>query len=192
MSFTYNAAGALTQISNAQNGDSITLLYSDTYNGAYSSTASNYLRSITRNGHQTHFSYYADGHAVLRGRRRVVSVCRLHLHDAQRRQRDRNAGGGKRRALLRHDGYGRSVRFTYGERRTTETAPGNDGASARRTTWRTVYLFDYRGRPVCAYTSDSEEEIIYGATSAVYNNYPDGDRRQSYHPVRRPSGSWRR
>lgn len=61
MSFTYNAAGALTQISNAQNGDSITLLYSDTYNGAYSSAASNYLRSITRNGHQTHFSYYADG-----------------------------------------------------------------------------------------------------------------------------------
>ena len=34
-----------------------------------------------------------------------------------------------------------------------------------------------RQRPVCAYTSDSEEEIIYGATSAVYNNYPDGDRR---------------
>lgn len=71
----------------------------------------------------------------------------------------------------------RSVSFAYGRRKTAETAPGNDGILGTSDDIRSTFLFDYRGRPVCAYTSDSEEEIIYGATSAVYNNYPDGDRR---------------
>ena len=177
MSFTYNAAGALTQISNAQNGDSITLLYSDTYDGAYSSTASNYLRSITRNGHQTHFSYYADGTLYYAGddESYQYAVYTYTTRNAASATETRAVAS----AALSYDmmDTGRSVRFTYGERRTTETAPGNDGRIGTSDDLRTVYLFDYRGRPVCAYTSDSEEEIIYGATSAVYNNYPDGDRR---------------
>ena len=177
VSFTYNAAGALTQISNAQNGDSITLLYSDTYNGAYSSAASNYLRSITRNGHQTHFSYYADGTLYYAGddESYQYAVYTYTTRNAASATETRAVAS----AALSYDmmDTGRSVRFTYGERRTTETAPGNDGRIGTSDDLRTVYLFDYRGRPVCAYTSDSEEEIIYGATSAVYNNYPDGDRR---------------
>ena len=177
VSFTYNAAGALTQISNAQNGDSITLLYSDTYNGAYSSAASNYLRSITRNGHQTHFSYYADGTLYSAGddESYQYAVYTYTTRNAASATETRAVAS----AALSYDmmDTGRSVRFAYGERRTTETAPGNDGRIGTSDDLRTVYLFDYRGRPVCAYTSDSEEEIIYGATSAVYNNYPDGDRR---------------
>ena len=177
VSFTYNAAGALTQISNAQNGDSITLLYSDTYNGAYSSAASNYLRSITRNGHQTHFSYYADGTLYYAGddESYQYAVYTYTTRNAASATETRAVAS----AALSYDmmDTGRSVRFAYGERRTTETAPGNDGRIGTSDDLRTVYLFDYRGRPVCAYTSDSEEEIIYGATSAVYNNYPDGDRR---------------
>ena len=177
VTFTYNSAGALTQISNSKNADVVTLLYSDTYNGAYSSTAGNYLRSITRNGHQTHFAYNADGtlqsvgddesyqyavytyttlNGVIETKTKAVSKVQLSYDMMQ---------------------LSRSVSFAYGRRKTAETAPGNDGILGTSDDIRSTFLFDYRGRPVCAYTSDSEEEIIYGATSAVYNNYPDGDRR---------------
>ena len=179
VTFTYNSAGALTQISNVQNGDSIALQYSDTYNGAISSTASAYLRKITRNGHQTLFSYRSDGtldYVKNSESNQYAEYAYITLNGVIETKTQAVSDIGFSYNLTQP---GQSVSFEYGRRRTTETAPGNDGVIGTSDDVCTTYLFDDHGRPVCAYITDPDSEVIYAATSAVYNNYPDGDRRNN-------------
>ena len=179
VTFTYNSAGALTQISNVQNGDSIALQYSDTYNGTISSTSSAYLRKITRNGHQTLFSYRSDGtldYVKNSESNQYAEYAYITLNGVIETKTQAVSDIGFSYNLTQP---GQSVSFEYGRRRTTETAPGNDGVIGTADDVCTTYLFDDRGRPVCAYITDPNSEVIYAATSAVYNNYPDGDRRNN-------------
>ncbi|MBO5315630.1 MAG: RHS repeat protein, partial [Clostridia bacterium] len=189
LDITYNSGGKLSCIKNNTSGEAVVLKYSDTYNGAVSTTATKYLRQIiyaVRTGESsTNWSDFCS----------TGNTSYLYIYDSEPNRIILNYAYDSEGRLVEAEDTmtGAKVEYTYqGSRVVAVTEYGKSGALGQKISFEygdgytrlrasgpndiygdsddsfTVFILDGRGRVISYYSTDAEGSLITDAKIGKY------------------------
>ena len=166
LTFTYNSNNALKKITNAYDpSDYVEFYYSTTYNGAYSTGSSGFLRKISYSkGGYSLYNYNSAGKL-------------LSTSDGDTGYKvSYGYANGKVMSVTEsaNSVSGQTVIYSYGDNLFTVRASGKDDSIYSSDDILTTYLFDNYGRAFCAYSSNTNNTEIYGTSYIEYNDFEKG------------------
>ena len=177
LTFTYNDAGALKKIANAEDAsESVTFYYSTEYNSSISTSYAGYLREIVQskgNGSCT-YEYDEDGKLIVAKDTATGSKLQYDYNDTM------DNGYATVSAVSEHNAsslIGQKIGFIYGAETTAVRTSGNDDAYDTSDDLLTHYVFDDHGRTISAYSSNLDNTEVYGASNAVYSETVQGSKK---------------
>ncbi len=169
--FTYNSAGALSRITNANDtSDYVEFYYSTTYNSTVSNSNSGYLRKILYSGGE-YCEYTYDSYNSLKTARdgdtdyKITYTYTTYNGFERVSQISESAGGST----------GQSAGFSYNDKKFTVRNSGLNDVYGNSDDISIVYLFDNFGRAICSYSIDQNGKV-YGSSYAEYENNVTGYR----------------
>ena len=189
MTMEYNTAGLISRVYNPHTHEAYIFYYSTTYNGSYGINNSGFLRKMvyvkgtgsTTASEWNNYLPTTTGGSITKIAEATYSYNSLgRLITA----RDDTAGqeirytydsSGRISAVTEYAGtgsmaQGQKLGFSYFSEATRIQSSGSDDVYGNSDDLYTNYVFDSRGRTVNAYTTDYSEKVLYGASSAQYED----------------------
>ena len=191
LTFAYYTNGAIKTITDAVDTDDyVTFKYSSTYNGAYNDSASSgYLRSITYSkGGGCYYAYTSAGN--ISGAYDNDTDCAVYYsYTAHSYTGVNNATVTTYKvSQVSESGFdndiidwptGQTVRFTYADKKFTARTSGTDDTIGNIDDILTTYIFDNEGREICSYSSDVNDQYVYGTSYNKYTTTEQGSKKNS-------------
>ena len=189
LTFTYNSAGALQKITNAEDTtEYVSFEYSSTPRGTVSANNAGYLRTVTHSKGAGNCTYeYFDGgrlkYAIdsATGTKLVYQYNQTQNYSAEYAMIDSvseyNSSGT----------MGQKIGFIYGAETTAVRTSGKDDAYGNSDDLLTHYVFDDQGRTISAYSTNLTKTEVYGASNAEYSPTQQGSKKN--HTITKDSAS---
>ena len=164
VTFTYNSAGALKEITNAKaTSIKMKLYYSSTYNGDIAQTNSGFLRKITySSGDYAEYSYTSDG---------KLSRIRQGKNSTPGTYAEITYSSGNVSAVTEYSSSGSrgsKCSISYDSKKATVRTAGQDDIFNNSDDLLNVFLFDNYGKVICSYCTDLNETTTFYSDAGDY------------------------
>jgi len=167
LQISYNSAGVISSIQSAVTGNqqSVQFLYSNTYNGSISNSASKYLRQVVyKNGAESvTASYEYDSNGLLvKAKDNLSSEYITYIYFSKRVDSVTEYG--------KSNEQGQKIELSYETGFTVLRSSGSDDSLGTADDILTNYVYDSHGRVINYYSTDASGTTLYGATYGKYDD----------------------